>query len=188
MSTRFLTLFAICCAVPAIAQITSISAPHFGGITTITPTYQGYSYTTIGGPHSGDFGNVQVTGGNVSGIAVGPRGGTYPIVSPTAVTPIMAAPAVETVSVPSYIPVPVGYVPRRTPAQALHAQAKPSAPPYPKWKAEQETKEFNQLFLRVTDRKRFWSDFYRDWKVAPKTPIPLVYMIPYLRLWIDRNP
>jgi hypothetical protein len=164
------------------AQITTISSPNFGGVTTITPTYQGYSYTTIGGPRSGDFGSVQVTGGNITGVAVGPRGGTYPIVTPAQPVTLPSTPNIEPLVIPSYIPIPSRALVHRPKPQATSAPT-----PYPKWKAEQETEEFNELFLKVTDRKRFWNDFYRDWKVTPKTPIPLVYMIPYLKLWLDRN-
>ena len=103
MKPKFLLPLTILYTVSAWSQITTISSPNFGGITTITPTYQGYSYTTIGGPRSGDFGSVQVTGGNVSGIAVGPRGGTYPIVTPIQLPSVIPDPAPQSISVPIYV-------------------------------------------------------------------------------------
>jgi hypothetical protein len=141
-----LILYAILSVVTAWAQITTISAPHFGGITTITPTYNGYNYTTIGGPRSGDFGNVQVTGGNVSGIAVGPRGGVYPIVTPGQPQASLGSSIINPmpVSVPEYVPMPMS-VPIRSEEKPL---------PKPK-----DTKS--------------WHEFLARNGIGPKTVVPI---------------
>ncbi len=64
-----------------------------------------------------------------------------------------------------------------------HAQNTNTVEQYPKWKAEAEKKEYKELFQKVTDTNQFWKDFYADWQIAPQTPTPVVYMIPYLRIW-----
>jgi hypothetical protein len=185
---HIIAVFAIFC-LPAQAQITSIqnisSVGGLGPVTTIAPLGNGYSYATVGGPNNG-WGSVQVSSGSAVSMGVTPRGGIMPIVTPAAPAPILNPEPIP-VGYPEYIPIPVPQ-PRQ-----YHTKTKPTAPsatatPYPKWKADAEKKEFNKLFAQVSDKNQFWKDFYGDWKVSPQTPIPLVNMIPYLRLWCRENP
>jgi hypothetical protein len=188
---HIIAVFAIICS-SAQAQITAIqSSSSLGGlgpVTTIAPLGNGYSYATVGGPHGGSWGSVQVSPGSQLSMGVTPRGGIMPIVTPTAPAPIIDPQPVP-VSYPEYIPIPVPQY------RQYRTQSKPPAPaatptPYPKRKADAEKKEFNELFAKIvfkSDREKFWKDFYADWKVAPQTAIPLAYMIPYLKLWMKSN-
>ena len=156
-----------------------------------SPCGSGYQYSTIGGPGGGSFGSVQVSPGSQISMAVGPQGGVIPIVTPS--QPIPAAS--HRIVVPEYIPeyrteyipepFPV-YVRMPTPRPKTHVPA-PSPSPKRISKAERDATlaEMNQLYkgIAVDDRKQFWDDFYADWRVAPQTPIPTEYMIPYLRMW-----
>jgi len=170
------------------AQITSIysssSSGGLGGVTTIAPCGSGYSYATIGGPNGGTWGNVQVSPGAQASMAVSPLGGVLPIV-----TPVQPMTAPDPLMVPQYIPVPVSmpvYTHSKTPRKtAPVAVATPTPKRISKAQRDATLAEFNQLFygIATSDRKQFWDDFYADWKVAPKTPIPTEYMIPYLRMW-----
>jgi hypothetical protein len=185
---KILALLAIVTGSTASAQITSISSANsaggLGGVTTIAPCGSGYSYATIGGPHGGTWGNVQVSPGAQVSMAVSPLGGVLPIVTPAQP---MSAP--DPLMVPQYIPVPVSMpihthnqAPRKT---APVAMATPTQKRISKAQRNATLAEFNQLYYGIapSDRKQFWDDFYADWKVAPKTPIPTEYMIPYLRMW-----
>jgi hypothetical protein len=87
---RIVTAFAILCA-SAQAQITSIqtisSSRGLGPVTTIAPLGNGYSYATVGGPHGGSWGIVQVSPGSQLSMGVTPRGGILPIVTPQSYLP-----------------------------------------------------------------------------------------------------
>jgi hypothetical protein len=181
-------LIVILCAKAGHAQITSISSSSssggLGGVTTIAPCGSGYSYATIGGPNGGTWGNVQVSPGAQASMAISPSGGVLPIVTPAQP---MSAP--DPLMVPQYIPVPVSMpvythskTPRKTAPVAIVA---PTPKCISKAQRYATLAKFNQLFygIATNDRKQFWDDFYADWKVAPKTPIPTEYMIPYLRMW-----
>jgi len=187
-ASHLILLIAILCAVQGQAQITSISRSSssggLGGVTTIAPCGSGYSYATIGGPNGGTWGNVQVSPGAQVSMAVSPLGGVLPIVTPAQP---MSAP--DPLMVPQYIPVPISMpvythnqAPRKTASVAV---ATPTQKRISKAQRDATLAEFNQLFYGIapSDRKQFWDDFYADWKVAPKTPIPTEYMIPYLRMW-----
>lgn len=189
-TSHLITAASILCAAAAQAQITSIqsisSSGGLGPVTTIAPLGNGYSYATVGGPHGGSWGSVQVSPGSQLSMGVTPRGGILPIVTPSAprIEP-MAMP----VSYPEYIPIPVAQ-PRQYRTQSKTPAPAATPTPYPKWKADAETKEFQSLFAKIvfkSDREKFWKDFYADWKVAPQTPTPLQYMIPYLKLWMRSN-
>jgi hypothetical protein len=182
---KILAFLAIVAGCTASAQITSISSANsaggFGGVTTIAPCGSGYSYATIGGPNGGAWGSVQVSPGAQVSMAVSPLGKVLPIVTPA--QPMPAAP--DPIIVPEYIPVPA-YAPSQAPRKTASVAVATSMPKrISKAQRDATLTEFNQLFYAIapSDRKQFWDDFYADWKVAPKTPIPTEYMIPYLRMW-----
>lgn len=183
----------------ALGQIQSIftygSGVGLGPVTTIQPTGNGYTYSSIGGPNGGSWGGVIASPGTSVQAAVGPRGNVVPIVS--------AAPAPVVAPTPDPALVSAQIAAANAQELAAYAQLLESLPatphPVPVRVARaipvdqnrEVNAEFVSLFGRLGSKERrdqFWRDFQADFPKASFTNFPTRASLPYLKLWLRDHP
>jgi hypothetical protein len=162
-----------------------------GTVTTIQPTGNGYTYSTIGGPNGGSWGGVIASPGTSVQAAVSPRGNVLPIVS-AAQAPVVA-PTPDTSLVPAEI---ADAKAQELTAYAHLLESLPAAP-HPEVnrvargirvdRSNEVNAEFVSLFGRLGSQERryqFWRDFQTDFPKASFTNFPTRESLPYLKLWL----
>jgi len=179
----------------ALGQIQSISTYGsgigLGPVTTIQPTGNGYTYSTIGGPNGGSWGGVIASPGTSVQAAVVPRGNVVPIVS------VAPAPVVAQTLDPALVSAQIAaanaqeltayaHLLESLPA-APHPQAVRVARAIPVDRNNEVNAEFVSLFGRLGSKERrdqFWRDFQADFPLGSVTNFPTRAALPYLKLWL----
>jgi len=183
--------------------ITTVSsAGGLGPVTTISPSGNGYTYTTIGGPRGGEWGIVEVTGGNNVSAAVSPLGGVVPIVTPAAppTTPtpaLMPNPLVVSAQIAAANARRQEEEMRQFEADMAHLEPIPDIPAMPRsrrveraipvYRPDPLKNEFTILFNKLGSEERraeFWRDFQADFPAGSATNFQTPAALPYLKLWL----
>lgn len=176
------------------AQVQSISTYGsgigLGPTTTILPTGNGYTYSTIGGPSGGSWGGVIASPGTAVQAAIGPNGTVVPIVStvpaaapapdPALVAAQIAAANAQQLAADAQLMAAMETLPPR-PAPICVARAIPVIRPDP-------TKaEFDSFFAKIGSKERraqFLRDFQADFPAGSVSNFPTRAALPYLKLWL----
>ena len=179
----------------ALGQMQSISTYGsgigVGPVTTIQPTGNGYTYSTIGGPNGGSWGGVTASPGTSVQAAVGPRGNVVPIVS------VAPAPVVAQTPDPALVSAQIAAAnAQELTAYAHLLESLPAtthpvpvrvARTIPVDQSREVNAEFVSLFGRLGSKERrdqFWRDFQADFPKASFTNFPTRASLPYLKLWL----
>lgn len=195
----FLAIF-LAVAGGALAQIQSISSYGsgigLGPTTTIVPTGNGYTYTSMGGAAGPSWGGVIVSPGTAVQAAITPAGIVTPIVS--------AAPPPSAMAIPAPTPDPALVSAQIAAANAQQFAADVQAlasieslppPParvgvkraIPVARPDPINQEFVSLFQKLGTKERrqqFWRDFQADFPAGFLTNFPTLSALPYLKLWL----
>jgi len=188
-----LLLLVLSLGASAFAQVQSISTygsgVGLGSFTTIQPTGNGYTYSTIGGPNGGSWGGVIASPGTSLQAAVGPRGNVVPIAS------VAPAPVVAPTPDPALVSAQIAAA--NAQELAADAQLLESLPAFPRPvrvaraipvdHTRELNAEFVSLFGRLGTKERrdqFWRDFQADFPEGSVKNFPTQAALPYLKLWL----
>jgi hypothetical protein len=162
-----------------------------GPVTTIQPTGNGYTYSTIGGPNGGSWGGVIASPGTSVQAAVSPRGNVLPIVSAA------QAPVVAPTADPALVSAQIAVANAQELTAYAHLLESLPAAPHPEVdrvargiridRSNEVNAEFVSLFGRLGSQERryqFWRDFQTDFPKASFTNFPTRESLPYLKLWL----